>query len=122
MTGNNCYATGYPSLRDRDARVCGHGDRAGNSWDDLEGDSRIYQYLRLLASTTKHEWVAPFQAHNNFTLTGLLYQDFINLSLRDKMVIRLFAYIDQFCLGRICQQLGVGKTVMHHNVGFLQAI
>lgn len=88
-----------------------------HSGDNLHWHSGGDAGLHFFTSATKDEWVAAFQAHHGFALPGAGDQQFLDGTLRDRMVVRRLADVDQlYARGDLRLILNRGKPVVKNHI------
>ena len=104
-------------VRERHARISGHGHEGGNPRHNLKGYARIGQLLGLLAASAKNIRVAPFEPDHGVAGARLGNEQFIEFLLGDGLVPAPLAAEDDLCRpGGQPQQLRVYQRVVDHHV------
>ncbi len=108
---------------ERDPRIGGHGDRGGDPGDDLEGDTRLPEDLRLLASPAEDEGIASLEPRDDRPLLRLRHQEVVDLPLGNGMFAALLAGIDQTGLRtRMAEDLRADQVVVDDHLRLPDAL
>ena len=88
-----------------------------NARNDFESDACLFQFLRFFGAAAKNVWVASLQAHHAFAFARFRDQHFVKLLLRERVIARPFATVDDLGFaGREAQQVRVHQRVINHDV------
>ena len=105
-------------MSDWDSSVGGCGNSGCDAGNDLEGNRRVVQSLRLFASTPEHERVAALEPHHALAFASQLDEEGVDLLLRNR-VLRAAALADVVQLGSSGfsrtrrEERRVGERVVH---------
>jgi hypothetical protein len=121
MARDHSHAAGHPPVSDRDPRICRNCDCAADARYNLEADMSLRKGLGFFTAASKDEGIAAFQADDSFALQRFLDQDGIDFHLRDGMMVRKLADVNQLSLRSKFKQQVISQTIMNHHVGVLKA-
>src|SRR5699024_4336830 len=106
MAGRDCVGGCDTAVGQRDAGDGGNGVRARDSGHDLHLDSGLPAGDDLLSSTSEDEGVPTLEAHDAATAAGLLDEDVVDPRLRDRVVARVLADVDDLRVEGLASVLG----------------
>ncbi len=109
-------------MRKRESRVFARGDGRRHAGHNLEIDARRCQCRRLFAAAAENVRVAPFEPHDRLACLGGLDQSAIDFILTADLAGLRFDAARALRFGRReAQQERIGKSIVEHQVGSLQA-
>jgi hypothetical protein len=104
-------------VSDRNAASRWHCNGTGHPGDDPHWHSGGDAGLHFFPSATEDEWIAAFEAHHGFAVSGARDQQFLDGALWDRMVIRRLGDVDQLrARGDLRQTLSRGKPVVENHI------
>ena len=74
MTRHHGKGSGHRAMGHGNARIGRHGNRRSNARHDFKGQIVFPQEQAFFTAPAKHKGVAAFEAHDAFTLFGLVHQ------------------------------------------------
>jgi hypothetical protein len=83
MAGRDRDQRRVVAVRERDARVRGHGERRADARHHLEGDAARTSASRLLAAAPEQERVAVLEAHDDLPGTRTLDEQRLDVRLTE---------------------------------------
>src|SRR5512143_4004249 len=123
MAGHEGHACRVSTMGERDACV-GRDRRGGrDTGHDLERDTGIHEILGLFPSPAEDERIAALQAGNDLSFLRFLYNQGIDLVLRERVPTALLADIYEFGLrATVLEQPLVREIVIDDHVGLFHPL
>ena len=84
------------SVRNRDSRKFGNGNRGRNSGYNIKRNIGTFEGFNLLSASAEHERIAAFKTDNRFALSRLFNKDFVNIFLLFAVSARTLSNADFF--------------------------